>query len=161
MNDIARSDRKLQSLFHQADVYSRRRHMNDSISILFHIGNDVEVKNLDDYSEFIADKQLYLNPEVPLSIYLKKIWLTQDKNKEIQIFSAITIYKIIRQFQIQSENISNETLNRILSSQGIESLLEHIDTTEYLDIINQTNTRQFNPFAWKRRGLDAQESGDI
>lgn len=157
VSNIGRSDRKLWMAIQEIEVSNSHRRTRELSSVMIPMDDSIKVKNLDEFSEFIADRQIYLHPKDPLSVYLREIWALEDANKFISLYAAISIYKVIRNYYAPKGGISKEVFDRLISNQNLEVFLKYIDVSEYLGVIRQMKTKVFNPFAWKRRDSNTDE----
>lgn len=145
------ADRKLRRAFQQLQENYRHRGVRDTTHINFPVGDNIVVNNLDGFSEFIADRQLYLHPADPLSQYLRKIWLSSDLNSKISIFSCLAVYNLLRTYYIPRDEFSSDWIDKLLANNNLDVLIEYIDVTSFVEVVRQRQMKVFNPFAWKKR----------
>ena len=107
--------------------------------------------NLDTFSEFIADRKLYLHPSDPLSKYIRDIWDSSSPDSKIRVFAVLTVYSLLRSYYIPTEDFTGDWIERLLSNSNLESLSQYIDTPSFVEVVRKREIRIFNPFAWKRR----------
>ena len=146
------NDRKLWIAYQHLQESQRHRGMRDAVSIMFPVDENIIVTNLDGFSEFIADRQLYLHPSDPLVKFLQNIWHSSTPNKNVSLFAYLTAFSLIRSYYVPREDFSGDWLDKVLTSNNLESLAEFIDFTSFVEVIRQRKSKLFNPFAWKRRG---------
>jgi hypothetical protein len=131
--------------------------MRETAHIHFPIDDNVVVNNLDGFSEFVADRRLYLHPSDPLSQYLKDIWHSSAQNNKISIFSSLTVYSLLRSYYIPRDEFTGDWIDKLLSSSNLEVLGEYIDVTSFVEVVRQRQMKLFNPFAWKRRVSESED----
>lgn len=152
--EVISDNRKLWFEFQETQNPRGRRESN---TMMFSTSDNINVSNLDEFSDFIADRQMYLHPLDPLAQYFRKVWESSDQNKNMSLFAYLTIFGFMRSYYVPREEFSSEWLERLISNNNLESLNEHIDVAPFIDAIRKRKTKTFNPFAWKRRGANPEE----
>lgn len=146
-------DRRLWSAIAERNEYGRGR---DVAETFFSIG-DVEVKNLNGFGEFSSNGQNYLHPEDPISTFFKSVWLSESPTR-VQTISACTVLlNTIRAVSSVRSNLTTEWLEKLISNNGLDSFSNHIDFLTFMDAVKKSESKRFNPFAWKRRGTQEYE----
>ncbi|WP_148050749.1 ATP-binding protein [Pseudomonas moraviensis] len=151
MQDVGLVDRSLRRAFQQLQENHRHRGTRDGARIHLAISDNIGVHNLDDFSEFVADRKLFLHPSDPLSKYIRDIWDSPSPSSKISVFSILTVYSLLRSYYIPNDEFTGDWIERLLSNSSLESLSQYIDTPSFVEVIRTREIRIFNPFAWKRR----------
>ncbi|PRA14636.1 MULTISPECIES: HD domain-containing protein [Pseudomonas] len=155
--EVGLGDRRLWIAHQELQESQNHRGLRDSQSVMFSVSDEVKVSNLDEFSEFIADRQLYLHPLDPLALFLKDIWQSTAPNKSTSLFAYLTIFTLLRSHYVPREEFSGDWLEKLLSNNGFESLREYMDIPSFVEVVRQRRTKLFNPFAWKRRGPNSED----
>ncbi|WP_095125922.1 ATP-binding protein [Pseudomonas sp. Irchel s3a12] len=151
IQDVGSIDRTLRRAFQQLQENHRHRGSRDPAYIHLAVSDNVVVHNLDGFSEFIADRKLFLHPSDPLSKYIREIWESASPNNKISVFSILTVYSLLRGYYIPRDEFTGDWIERLLSTSNLESLSEYIDRPSFVEVIRKREVKIFNPFAWKRR----------
>ncbi|MGF6208813.1 HD domain-containing protein [Pseudomonas frederiksbergensis] len=146
-------DRRMWSVLAERNDYGRSR---DNGETFFSIG-EVDVKNLDGFGEFSSNGQNYLHPADPVSKFFKDIWLSEIPTR-IQALSACTsLMGMIRKVHVPRHAIAAEWLEKLISNTGLDAFSSFIDFPGFMEAVSKSESKRFDPFAWKRRGTQEYE----
>ncbi|ENU4084552.1 ATP-binding protein [Enterobacter asburiae] len=150
LNQVALNDRRFYSL---ASIHRERRGI-DARPSSFAVG-EIEVENLDEYSDVYADKQIYFHPNDEIAILLKNTWQEKNIDSEKTVLSYLAILELLRSYGVSKEVITADTFERIIMNNNLEFTEEYIDIPALVEAIHLSKFKSFNPFAWRRRmGLE-------
>ncbi|MDH4843348.1 hypothetical protein E8E78_09920 [Pseudomonas sp. BN505] len=150
LNQVTANDRRFYSL---TNIHRERRGI-DARPSSFAIG-EIEVENLDEYSDVYADKHVFLHPNDKISILLKSIWQEKKIDSDKRVLSYLFILELLRGYGATKENITADTLERLIMNNNLEFTEEYIHIPELVEAIQLSKYKSFNPFAWRRRsGLE-------
>lgn len=131
----------------------RRRDYND---IAFPIAK-VDTVNLDDFGGFIAHKMFYIHPSEPVTALLNKIFNSDANDRMMRLYAHLYLIGQIRDFNIIDKDFSVEFFDRMVRNHDLEEYARYVDKSEFVETIRTSQSKIFNPFAWKRREMEGDE----
>lgn len=140
-------DRRLWNILGERGEFGRNREIN---GIYFSV-SDVDVQSLDDFGQFSFNNQFYLHPDSPISKFFKDEWCKGNPTKIQAICAYAFIFGLLRLGHIRSVNITADMLDRVITNNGLVAFLDYIDLIPFLEAVNASMIKRFDPFAWKRR----------
>lgn len=148
LNQVAMNDRRFYSL----SSSHRERRGIDARPTSFAI-DEIEIENLNEYSEVLADKHVFLHPDDRLSQFIKDTWLQKAPEREKIVLSYLYVLEQLRGYGIGKEKINADIIERVIMNNGHEFIEEYIDIPLLVEAISFSKFKNFNPFAWRRRGV--------
>lgn len=149
--ELYMSDRRLWSAIVERNEY--KRNIRDSREVMIAVG-DVQIKNLSEFGEFIANRQLYLHPEDSTSKFIKAVWLSNASDRSVLVCGYTMLLDIIRSHGFQRHTVTVDGLNKVASHNGLNEFLERLDMSAFIAEVRESQGKLFDPFAWKRRGAE-------
>lgn len=142
------TDRRLWAALRDQGEYQRPG--RDVREVLFAV-DEITTKNLNEYSEFSSNRQIYLTPGDPISNFLKKIWSSGHPDHHRATCGYLAIIEALRLNGWLGRNMSVDTINKVINTNGLTDFLKFLDISALVAEIRQSRGKRFDPFAWKRR----------
>jgi molecular chaperone HtpG len=150
--EVGQQDRRLRAAQQNYRDHLRAR---EPQSVKFAVGDDIEIRNLDGFTDFVADRQMYMNPADPVALFLKQLWHSEAPNRSRSIYAYLSLIALFRNYYVNSEDITAEWVEKLMSNNELESLHGDVDIKLFIEVARQRKSRIFDPFAWRRRDNDS------
>lgn len=147
-SEILQNNRMLRRFYHEIRERTRNYHQQN---FYISISDDLEVVNLDDYSDFIADKNTYLHPFKSFSKMLRDIWNSDKSTKNETFLVNVLCYQLVKSLHPENTILSIEKIDRMIASHGLEAPGDLFNISDFVESYNASSFKTFSPYAWKRR----------
>lgn len=115
-------------------------------------GPHVKATGLDAYGSFVANRERYLVPNEPLSLWLynKQDRADVEKQRSLAVYFLVLEYLI--NLSVSWDLVTPELVGRATEGDLFEDLRLYLnDNDGFANAALMTKVRSFNPFAWDRR----------